>query len=97
MLQANGNGGASFALVTKNDYITLGANKAYLEIPPLGQAKPHSLEDIGSVSAAISEIIRKNNTETESIYNVSGVRTNNLRSGVHIVRYKNGKTKKVIY
>lgn len=97
VLQANNNGGASFALVTKNDYIALGANKAYLEIPPLGQAKPHSLEDAENVSTAISEIMLENNIETESIYNISGVRTNNLKSGVNIVRYKNGKTKKVIY
>lgn len=97
VLQANGHGGASFALVTKNDYIALGANKAYLEIPPLGHAKPHSLEDTENVSTAISEILPENKTETENIYNVSGVRTNNFKSGVNIVRYRNGKTKKVIY
>ena len=97
VLQANGHGGASFVLVTKNDYIALGANKAYLELPTLGQAKPHSLEDTERISTAISEILPAENAETESIYNVSGVRTNNLKNGVNIVRCKNGKTKKVIY
>ena len=38
-----------------------------------------------------------NNVEVESIYNMSGVRSHNLNRGVNIVRYKNGKTKKVVF
>lgn len=96
VLQANNNGGASFALVTKSDYITLGANKAYLEIPPLGRAKADALGDTESESTAIDGIIlSENNMEIESFYNVSGIRTKNMNSGLNMIRYKNGEIKKV--
>ena len=98
VLQANDNGGASFALVTKSNYITLGANKAYLEVPPLGRAKAGVLVDTENMATAIDGFIfTKSNTEIEGIYNASGIRTKNLNSGLNIVRYKNGETKKVIY
>ena len=49
---------------------------------------PTSVDDIHTIA---------NNVEVESIYNLSGVRSHNLNRGVNIVRYKNGKTKKVIF
>ena len=40
-------------------------------------------------------ILSESNTEIESIYNVSGIPIKNMNSGLNIVRYKNGETKKV--
>ena len=40
-------------------------------------------------------VLSESNMEIESIYNASGIPIKNMKSGLNIVRYKNGETKKV--
>lgn len=99
VLQAKDNGGASFALVTKNNYIALGANKAYLEIPALGRAKARSVEhDAADETTSIDELKPAEiYNDIDAIFNLSGTPMRQSQKGVNIIRYKNGETKKVTY
>lgn len=97
VLQANDKEDASFALVTRSNYITLGANKAYLELPALGYAKPMFLDNGDDTPTSIEQVSSSDSYKgIDEIRNLSGIRLMNLQYGVNIVKYKNGTTKTVI-
>ena len=81
------------------DNVDLGAYRWYIKPDPKGDnyAKPsisftEADEDATSISAAIAD----ENTEIEGYYSVNGVRSDVPVKGMNIVKYKNGKTKKIM-
>ena len=81
------------------DNVHLGAYRWYLTFEPKGDnyAKPsisftEAAEDATSISAANAD----ENTEIEGYYSVNGVRSNVPVKGMNIVKFKNGKTKKIM-
>lgn len=86
----NHNGKICFYRVTK-DNITLSPNRAYLSLPV--ETNAHQLNFMDSLPTNIE---RQKVKMPYAIYQMDGQRSSALRHGVNMLRYENGKVKKVI-
>ena len=81
------------------DNVDLGAYRWYIKPDPKGDnyAKPSiSFTEADEDATSISATIADENTEIEGYYSVNGVRSDVPVKGMNIVKYKNGKTKKIM-
>ena len=81
------------------DNVELGAYRWYIKPDPKGDnyAKPSiSFTEVDEDATSISSAIADEDTEVEGYYNVNGVRSDVPVKGMNIVKYKNGKTKKIM-
>lgn len=92
----NKNGQVGFYHVSRENYISLAANRAYLEIPPLNVRRrdammveePTAIDNIMIDDAVMISV--------EAIYDTNGEQRTSLSKGLNIVKYSNGETKKIM-
>ncbi len=92
----NQNDVVAFYVVSSADPITVPANRAYLTVPDGGSVKAYHFGNADDSATAISTVNGLLSGEVEGIYSVNGTKQSRLQKGINVVRFTNGKTRKVI-
>lgn len=77
-----------------NEYFFIDAFRAYFTVES-ASAKSLSI-DVDDVVDSINVLVGVGDTTIEGYYDVTGKRLTNLQNGLNIVKFSNGKTKKII-
>lgn len=88
----NHNGKAAFYRVAENGQVKMGNNRAYLELTNTPSTNIIVFDEETPTCVSLPE----KNVEITGIYNMNGVQVEHLVKGVNIIRYSNGKTRKIV-
>jgi len=91
----NNDSKVGFYQVAEGKQPTVGANRAYLEVPTEAKSRAAFFFEADDATA-ISTIAAMTAGEVEGIYTIGGAKVQSLQKGVNILKMKNGQTRKVI-